>query len=109
MIFLCHVADLPPNTVRRIAVPNEMPIALFNLDGRFFATDDRCTHGQASLSDGMIEEGSIVCPLHFGSFDIESGEPTAPPCSIALQTHTVVREGDSLYLQLTRARRDPRA
>ena len=98
MIFLCHAADIAPNTVRRITLPDGKSIAVYNLSGRFLATDDRCTHGQASLADGMIEDGSIVCPLHFGSFDIETGEPTAPPCSIPLPTFRVVVSGDSLYL-----------
>jgi nitrite reductase/ring-hydroxylating ferredoxin subunit len=98
MIFLCHAADVPTDSVRRITLPDGRPIAVYNLRGRFLGTDDRCTHGHASLADGVIEDGSIVCPLHFGSFNIETGEPTAPPCSIPLPTYRVVLNGDSLYL-----------
>jgi nitrite reductase/ring-hydroxylating ferredoxin subunit len=98
MIFLCHAADVPIDTVRRITLPDGKIIAVYNLGGRYLATDDRCTHGHASLADGMIEDGSIVCPLHFGSFDIETGEPTAPPCAIRLRTYKVVINGDSLHL-----------
>jgi nitrite reductase/ring-hydroxylating ferredoxin subunit len=98
MIFLCHTADVPLDTVRRITLPDGKIIAVYNLGGRFLATDDRCTHGHASLADGMIEDGSIVCPLHFGSFDIKTGEPTAPPCTVPLRTYRVVLDGESLHL-----------
>jgi nitrite reductase/ring-hydroxylating ferredoxin subunit len=99
MQFLCAAAEVPLNSVRRVGLPGRPPLAVYNLNGRFLATDDRCTHGQASLSQGLVEDGSIVCPLHFGAFDIASGEPTAPPCSVRLKTYTVVCEGTSLYLQ----------
>jgi len=99
MIFLCLAAELPPSSVRRIVLPNGRPIAIYNLGGNFFATDDRCTHGQASLSDGVVEDDFIVCPLHFGSFDIRTGQPTAPPCTIAIATHKVVVRENALFLQ----------
>ena len=49
-------------------------IAIYNLDGNFFATDDICTHAYASLADGYIEDDVIECPLHGGSFEIKTGE-----------------------------------
>jgi p-cumate 2,3-dioxygenase ferredoxin component len=99
MVFLCLIADVPPSSVRRVALPNAKPIAVYNIEGNFFATDDRCTHGQASLSDGMVEDGFIVCPLHFGSFDIRTGQPAAPPCTIPIATHKVVVRENALFLQ----------
>ena len=42
--------------------------------GRFYATADRCTHEEASLSDGWIQDGTIECPRHQGFFDIVSGK-----------------------------------
>ena len=55
-------------------------IALYDLDGELFATDDICTHRRARLSDGYLEGRTIQCPLHFGKFDIITGEPQNPPC-----------------------------
>ena len=53
-------------------------IAIYNLDGAFYATDDICTHAYASLADGYIEGELIECPLHGGCFDIKTGKaPTA--------------------------------
>jgi naphthalene 1,2-dioxygenase system ferredoxin subunit len=55
-------------------------IALYDLDGTLYATDDICTHAYAKLSDGWLDKGEIECPLHAGRFDVKTGRATAPPC-----------------------------
>ncbi len=97
MTFLCKTGDVPENGVLRVVVPGYAPLAVYNLEGRFYVTEDLCSHGNASLSGGFIEGGAIVCPLHFGSFDIRTGEPVDPPCSREIATYPVtVKDGDLL-------------
>ena len=48
--------------------------AIYNLAGDYYATDGFCTHEQQHLSDGIVLDGIIECPLHMGQFDIETGE-----------------------------------
>ncbi len=98
MIYLCKKADVPENGVIRVAVAGRIPVAVYNLGGEFYATDDRCSHGNALLSSGMIEGGLIICPLHFGSFDIRTGEAVDPPCSREVETYGVIAAGDDLLL-----------
>jgi p-cumate 2,3-dioxygenase ferredoxin subunit len=98
MIYLCKTADIPENGVMRVPVPGRKPLAVYNLDGKFYATDDRCSHGDAMLSSGMVEGGLIVCPLHFGSFDIRTGEAVDPPCSREIETYPVAVAGEDLVL-----------
>ena len=91
------------NSVRQILVDAHAhaPIALYRLSDGFFATDDCCTHGEASLAEGEIEDGEIVCPFHLGKFDIRSGAPTAAPCTRAIRTYPVIMEADgSLAIEL---------
>jgi nitrite reductase/ring-hydroxylating ferredoxin subunit len=95
---LCKVADVPENSVRRVVVAGYAPLAVFNLDGNFYAVDDRCSHGDASLSAGVIEGEAIVCPLHFGSFDIRTGEPVDPPCSREISTYRLTIEGGDVII-----------
>lgn len=64
-------------------------IAIYNLGGEFVATDDRCTHLRARLSDGYLEGAVIECQLHFGKFDVRSGRPLSAPCTTALNTYPV--------------------
>ena len=91
---LCAASDVPPGTARKVTV-GDLTIAVFNLDGDFFATDDTCTHGFASLSEGYIEDGVVECPWHGGSFDIRTGAPREDPCRIALRVYAVtVRDAE---------------
>ncbi|MCH2135963.1 MAG: non-heme iron oxygenase ferredoxin subunit [Phycisphaerales bacterium] len=70
-------------------------LAMCNIDGEMYAIDEMCTHADASLCDGDIEGCSIVCPLHFGSFDIKTGEALDPPACVNLKTwETKVVEGE---------------
>lgn len=89
MIRLCAIDDLSEDEVHRVELDGGHGIAVYLLDGEVFATDDLCTHGEASLAEGEIEDGKIVCPFHLGSFDIRTGAACAAPCSIALKTYAV--------------------
>lgn len=69
-------------------------IAVFNDGGAYYALDDTCSHGQASLSDGWVEDGEVECPLHSARFCLKSGEPQCMPATLAQHAHRVeVRDG----------------
>ena len=76
------------------------PIAIYNLDGEFFATHNVCTHAFALLSDGYVDDGKIECPLHQGIFDIRSGKADEGPVDEDLQTFPVKVEGDALLVEI---------
>ncbi len=68
---------------------DDLVLAVFNLGGRFFVTDDACTHGPGSLSEGEIDGEVVECPFHNGAFHIPTGAVEAPPCMVALRTYAV--------------------
>ena len=76
-------------------------IAIYNLGGEVFATDDICTHAYAKLSDGWLDKGEIECPLHAGRFDVKSGKATAPPCTDDLKTFPVRIAGDAIEVKFS--------
>src|SRR5262245_8311962 len=86
---LCKVADVVPGAVMRVEVHGLPPLAVFNLAGRFYVTDDTCTHGKASLAEGYVEGTAIECPWHGGRFDIASGRPTCLPAVEPIATYPV--------------------
>lgn len=96
MIRLCSVGDVPEGTVRRIDVEGFPPLAVYRIEGHFYATEDRCTHAGASLSEGLVDGDTIECPLHGGAFHIPTGEPTALPCVVPLRTYAVRVVGDGV-------------
>jgi naphthalene 1,2-dioxygenase system ferredoxin subunit len=75
-------------------------IAIYDLDGTLYATDDICTHAYAKLSDGWLDKGEIECPLHAGRFDIKTGKATAPPCTDDVKTYQVRTVGDEIQIKL---------
>ncbi|NQE49389.1 anthranilate 1,2-dioxygenase ferredoxin subunit AndAb [Herbaspirillum rubrisubalbicans] len=64
-------------------------VALFRLGEEIFALKDLCTHGNAKLSDGYVENGCVECPLHQGLFDIRSGAPRCAPVTEAVRSFPV--------------------
>ena len=90
---VCAAADVPENGVISREVGDEL-VAIYNIDGAFYATEARCTHGLADLADGTLMGDEIECSFHFGAFNVKTGQPTQPPCFIALKTYkTEVRDG----------------
>jgi nitrite reductase/ring-hydroxylating ferredoxin subunit len=73
-------------------------IALYNVGGRFFATDALCTHGHALLTEGYIEGDNVECPMHGGVFEIATGRAIGEPCVTPLAVYPVRVEGDEVYV-----------
>ncbi|MGT2511104.1 non-heme iron oxygenase ferredoxin subunit [Cupriavidus basilensis] len=78
-----------------------LPLAVYNIDGEYFATSDVCTHATASLSEGDIVDGDLIaCPVHDGQFHIPTGQAVGFPCTVDLRTYKVILEGDQIYADL---------
>lgn len=93
LVKLCDASAVEPDTPARAEVAGET-YAVFELDGAYYVTQDLCTHGPGNLSDGYVEAGEIECPFHQGRFDIRTGAPTHPPCTVPLRTWTAhLRDG----------------
>jgi len=99
LVLLCRQDELSPGDKKRVA-SDEGDICVYNLDGQFYATSDRCTHGLSSLSEGEIVDDEIECAMHFGTFHIPTGEPRQAPCSVALKTYEVKIVGDEVFAVL---------
>lgn len=75
-------------------------IALYEVEGEIFATDNLCTHGAARLSDGFLEGREIECPLHQGRFDVCSGKAMCAPLTEDIRTYPVKIENMRVMLRL---------
>jgi 3-phenylpropionate/trans-cinnamate dioxygenase ferredoxin subunit len=80
--------DFAPGS-RRVVDADGVRVVVFNLDGRYYAIRDCCTHEDAELSDGALDGEEIVCPWHGARFSIVTGAVTAPPAYENLQTYAV--------------------
>jgi nitrite reductase/ring-hydroxylating ferredoxin subunit len=83
---LCAAADVPAGGALKVEAGG-LTLAVFDVDGRIYVTDDQCTHGPGSLSEGWVEGEEIECDFHNGRFHIPSGAVTGPPCMVPLATY----------------------
>ena len=97
-VKLFLASELEVNEIRQVELDGREPIAIYNLDGEYFATDDTCTHGNASMAEGDIDGSEVYCPFHMGAFDIRTGDATVAPCSVPLKTYEVVIEDGYLFI-----------
>jgi len=70
---VCQVSDLVEGLGHTVYL-NDKPIAIFVVDGKFFAIDDTCPHMGASLGSGFVENGTVTCPWHFWRFQLTDGK-----------------------------------
>ena len=66
---------------------------MFNLGGRFCATQSRCTHRQGPLSKGKLDGTTVTCPLHIAQFNVCTGAVLRGPATEPRKTHRVIAEG----------------
>ena len=95
VVRVCAKSEVAPGSVRAFAV-GDKTLAVYNIDGTFYVTDDECTHAAASLADGMIE-GDVI----EGSFHIPTGKVMQPPCEVPLRTYQVVLKDEDVFADLT--------
>src|SRR5689334_6381272 len=101
VVRVCAKSEVAPGSVRAFVV-GDKTLAVFNIDGTFYVTDDECTHAAASLADGMMDGDVIECCMHMGSFHIPTGKVVEPPCEVPLRTYQVVLRDDDVFADLKR-------
>jgi nitrite reductase/ring-hydroxylating ferredoxin subunit len=93
------LAALPQGTGRVFEVAGQK-LALFNVDGRIFAIDDRCPHEGASLAEGSVDGTTIVCPWHGAEFDLTCGKVLCPPAIEDVKSYPVFVTGDAVEVEI---------
>jgi nitrite reductase/ring-hydroxylating ferredoxin subunit len=84
-----RVSDIPPGSALLVG-----DAAVFNVDGRFCATQSRCTHRQGPLSQGTVDGSTVTCPVHGAQFNVCTGAVLRGPAQVPLATYRVVIDGD---------------
>lgn len=98
---LIPVDELFDGEIKNAVLPDGTKVAIYNLHGAYYVTDDTCTHENASLSEeGMIDGSNVICGWHFCGFDIASGAATASPCSEPLRIYAVKLIDGRIHVEL---------
>lgn len=99
-IKVAAVADIPPGKMKCVVVAGRR-ILLANVSGRFYATDDRCTHEDASLSTGFLKGEWVKCPLHGSRFNVCTGQVIDEPAEENLKTYRLRVQDNAIWLSPT--------
>lgn len=96
---VAETSDFKEGKGKAVLVGNKK-IALFQIDGKYYAIDDKCSHRGGPLSEGEIEGKTVTCPWHNAVFDVTTGKNLTPPASAAVGCYPVVVEGSALKIDL---------
>lgn len=92
---VASVGDVVPGTCTSVEVGGKQ-LALFNVGGTFYATDNECPHRGGPLGEGELDGCVVTCPWHSWQFDVTSGESQTDDLKVAV--HQVKVEGDAVLV-----------
>lgn len=98
-IKVAQLTGLTPGACHKVAVEG-LQIALFNVGGTVYATDDTCTHAEASLTEGELDGHEVICPRHGARFDVRTGRALTLPAVVPVESYPVKVEGQDILVDL---------
>ena len=99
LIKVAETNEVPPGTAKSVDLEGR-PVALFNIDGTYYAIDDTCTHRGGSLSEGAVEGTTVTCPLHGATYDVTTGSVLGPPAPEGVVSYKVQVDGSDIKVEL---------
>jgi uncharacterized protein YbjT (DUF2867 family)/nitrite reductase/ring-hydroxylating ferredoxin subunit len=84
-----RIGDVHPGSALRLG-----SVAVFNIGGSFFATQEKCTHRQGPLSEGKLDGSIVTCPIHGAQFDVSTGAVLRGPAKDPLKIYRVIVDGE---------------
>jgi len=97
-IKVAEKKDLPAGSAKAVELSGKQ-IALFNVDDKYYAIDDTCTHRGGSLAEGTVDGNEVTCPLHGATFDITNGKVTGEPAEDDVKGYHVIVEGEDIKIE----------
>lgn len=98
-VKFARVEEIPPGQ-RKIRELRGLIIAVFNIDGEYYAIEDVCTHDGGPVAEGELEGYTIICPRHGAHFDVRSGAVLSFPAVVPIDSYPVRVEGEDILVQL---------
>jgi glycine betaine catabolism B len=91
--------DIPPSQMKSVELDSSQNICIANIDGKYYAINNVCTHEGGPLADGTLEGYEVECPWHGSKFDVRSGAVTNPPATERETTYEVKVDGDNILIR----------
>ncbi len=98
-VKVAEVTELGPGEGKTVEVEG-VSLALFNVDGTYFAIANTCTHVGGPLGEGALIGKEVTCPLHGAQFDVSSGKVLGGPARSDVKSFPVSLEGDDVMVEV---------
>jgi len=99
LLKIAEAKDVPPGQAAAFTIEGQQ-IALFNVEGTYYAIGDTCTHRGGPLSEGDVQGTKVTCPWHGAQFDLQTGTVLGPPAQKGVPSYKVVVEGDDIKVEV---------
>ena len=96
---ICQVEDIKPGRAIRVKVGDHAIAIARTKNGDVKAIDDKCSHGEISLSEGFVDNDSIECWAHGAKFSLETGQPLSLPAYEPVAVYEVFIENGVIFLE----------
>jgi len=97
-VKVASLSELPAGTGKAVEV-NGKTVALFNVNGEVYATDNTCLHQGGPLGEGMLEGDVITCPWHMWQYNVKTGE-NLEDSMLKVDTYPVRVSGDDVEVEI---------
>jgi nitrite reductase/ring-hydroxylating ferredoxin subunit len=90
--------DIPSGSMKSYSVEGAT-VLVANVDGRYYAINNRCSHAGGDLSKGQLNGNIVKCPRHGSQFDVTTGKRIAGPAAKDQPTYEVKLEGNKINIK----------
>ena len=97
-VFVANEHEIRRGSCRLVDVDDDM-IAVYNVDGRYYAIEDRCTHDGGELASGEVEGCQVICPRHGARFNIKTGEALTAPAYEPVHSFPLKHEDGKIFIR----------
>jgi len=98
-VKIAQTSELSPGTGKVVQADGHS-IALFNVEGTFYAIDNTCAHRGGPLGEGALSGDTVECPLHGAHFNVKTGTVTNPPARAGVRSFPVKIEGNDVHVEV---------
>ena len=99
MVKVALTTELLPGSGKVIQAEGRS-LALFNVEGAFYAIDNTCTHRGGPLGEGQLEGDTVTCPWHGADFNVKTGAVLGPPAKAGVRSYKVTVEGTDVLVEV---------
>lgn len=99
LLKIAETKDVPPGQAAAFTIEGQK-IALFNVEGTYYAIADTCTHRGGPLSEGDVQGTKVTCPWHGAVFDLKTGAVLGPPAQKGVPSYKVAVESNNIDVEI---------